>query len=603
VLIITHGWQVFNVGPRLREHVLLPLLLRRFVVKTLKGWIFDLSCCELTIVYSTSVFFFTRYTDTPPPPPPPPLRSMLVVSLVSSASQLTCGEVKSLYNEAQCCGSDPSEPAKTTTSFCYPVRDFGYPKCYATFLDLSKQYADDTQWAYLPSEEGYSYHPYSGAELSDCINIPRAVLHTVPHSSPLGTAILSVEKDPTLPVRLNGQLAISLTGSWNRANGTETGYQWDVVKLQVDVSTGNVVSSEGSILLNSGPVLYTEYGVVAVTKKYRPSDIHQAFGRTFAATKQNKAAAPADQVFNGVFHMRFENGTAVQGESLPLPCARRLASSAKYLFVSYASCPGLSAWNVSGSGVYAIDPYNLTTVRMVAGGLHELDGIDVHGGDLYIATSGQSIDNKGNSLLKLPSVDEIADALFAAPRDDAASNNTSVEVVKTFGYRQSWHAASALAITPDGKYALMSKAAACNIGCEGVIVAIELAEPHRVFKYAGGLRNPTGLEIYVSDMYVGLIVSDMASDLGLGTTDLNNGQEGPNDRILQMALYEPKEEYSVACRDDRHGIVAASSTTCATLISDVGCDGKWLWPEFQRFGDFAKLPVAQLCEASCGECS
>ena len=530
-----------------------------------------------------------------------------VVSLVSSASQLTCGEVKSLYNEAQCCGSDPSEPAKTTTSFCYPVRDFGYPKCYATFLDLSKQYADDTQWAYLPSEEGYSYHPYSGALLSDCINIPRAVRHTVPHSSPLGTAILSVAKDPSLPVRLDGQLAISLTGSWNRANGTETGYQWDVVKLQIDVSTGNVVSSEGSILLNSGPVLYTGWDGDAVTKKYRPSDIHQAFGRTFAATKQNQAAAPAEQVFNGVFHMTFENGIAVQGESLPLPCARRLASSAKYLFVSvmpYAFCPGLSAWNVSGvprSGVYAIDPDNLATVRMVAGGLHDLDGIDVHGGDLYIATSGQSIDNKGNSLLKLPSVDGIADALFAAPRDDAASDNTLVQVVKTFAYRQSWHPSSALAITPDGKYALMSKAAACNIGCEGVIVAIELAEPHRVFKYAGGFRNPSGLEIY-GDL---LIVSDMASDMGLGgTTDLNNGQEGPSDRILQMALYEPKEEYSVACRDDRHGIVASSSTTCASLTSgEEGCDGKWLWPEYADFGDFAKLPVAQLCEASCGQCS
>ena len=149
-----------------------------------------------------------------------------VVSLVSSASQLTCGEVKSLYNEAQCCGSDPSEPAKTTTSFCYPVRDFGYPKCYATFLDLSKQYADDTQWAYLPSEEGYSYHPYSGALLSDCINIPRAVRHTVPHSSPLGTAILSVAKDPSLPVRLDGQLAISLTA---RGLGTEQTEQRQVI--------------------------------------------------------------------------------------------------------------------------------------------------------------------------------------------------------------------------------------------------------------------------------------------------------------------------------------------------------------------------------------
>ena len=537
-----------------------------------------------------------------------------MISLFSyfQIGDLTCKNLKSFYNDSKCCNTDTPD-AKISTP-CDPVRNFGYPRCYATYMEMENAYQDSTVHAYIPSSSGYAYRPYSWSTPSDCENVPRPLRTLVAHSSPLGLAVLSAAKDPTMPARFDGQLAISLTGSWNRASGTETGYQWDLAKLKI--ADGKLATAEGSILLNSPKIEYQDWqGNNAISKKYRPTDIHQAFGRTFVATKFNSAPG----TFNGVAQLDFvaqtegspDFKTAAQGASLSLDCARRLTSTKEYLYVSvypYNFCEGRATWKLGGnftSSVFAMKKDNLVEHRMVVGGLHDLDGITVFGDDLYIATSGSSLNRMGNRLLKIANVDAIAASKFSSLSIDhntvAGYAGVVTEVVK-FDFLQDWHAASALTVTPDGKYVLMSKAAACNVGCEGVVLAIDLATK-KVYKYASGLRNPAGLHIYDGK----LMISGMGSDMGLGTAaefEGAFGQEGPNDRVLSMDLYTPTELYSVACKDDRHGIVASSKTTCANIIAEAagGCDGDWNWPEFAIFGSFADVSIKMNCELTCGAC-
>ena len=118
--------------------------------------------------------------------------SITTFALASTSSSLVCSDVKSLYTESQCCSASPN----TEITACKPkIPNFGFPHCYATYKDLSKAYAHHEQHNYLPSNDGYVYLPFSGAKVSDCLNIPRPVIQHVAHASPLGMTILDSSKD------------------------------------------------------------------------------------------------------------------------------------------------------------------------------------------------------------------------------------------------------------------------------------------------------------------------------------------------------------------------------------------------------------------------
>jgi glucose/arabinose dehydrogenase len=542
----------------------------------------------------------------------------------ASASSLVCSEVKSLYQEAQCCDSSGDTPV--TPACVTPTPNYGFPSCYSTFQNLDKQYVRNLPLDYIPSNEGYVYLPYSNASLSDCASLPPNVVQHIPHASPLGMAFLSTALDSALSPHYEGMLAMAMTGSWNRYPGTPTGFEINVARI---ASAGNGVLKS----MHYEHLIAAEY-VNEYQQRYRPSDIMQLFPASEVTLVS--LWTYEDAASYGVGKIVTTNGTHHAVDLLlPLPGMRRLAQTATHVYMAVdatsggmAPIPQYQLYVQSGlvpatskGAVLSILKTDLlsksnASLRVILHDVLDPDGIDVVNGDLYVSTSQMSSDSFGNSLLKVANIESVV--------TQGNLPVTPTVVASGLTYVHDHHPLSTMKISPDGEYAVMSMAASCNLGCQGVVFAVKLSDGSK-YEVANGLRNPTGFAF--KDGYI--FIADMGSDLGLGVIDYDTGfyapagafgpgvpavdliaggQNGPNDRVVAQKWYTPTKGYAPVCMDDPFGRIAASGLSCPTLVASEGCTGTFAWTSktaqliSEMFGGFETRSVGMDCPLSCNSC-
>ena len=562
---------------------------------------------------------------------------LLLLGYVSVAHSLTCGQVKDFYQDSSCCETEDSSDVLSTCTT--PTPFFGFPKCFSTFKDLSLQYTTNSQWNYITSTDGFVYRPYLGSSPFDCASIPSQLALMVPHASPLGLTVLDISSSASgFPATYHQLLLVSLTGSWNRDPGTESGGKWDMMTMVAE--SGSVRAGKISAFFEPDPSAprplqdptnpFSSY-----LHTIRPSEIQQSpKGHIFAAAKNGG-------VIEGVFAVRYDTNESVASSSIanymsnalitsmnvyndPVsmwridsdPCARRMAFTEKYMIVSYNNHFCLNKMKdengtVINDGVYsALKAYKLdetgsySSSAYIVRGLHVLDGVAVVGGTLFMATSDSCTGNLGARTMKIENADAHIDAIFAGTRSffGVSDFDGSVSGVSVIGHHplvKSWHNLANIDATPDGKYILHQLGSDCNRGCMGYIYAMKISDGS-VYEFASGVRNPTGFHTYGD--YI--LVSDMGSDMGNSmppeySEGALGGMNGPNDRIIAIKYTEPSVPFVISVEDDVGKKVKQSGTTCAALISSIGCDGLWTWPEISFFGDAAKLYVKDECQKSC----
>ena len=536
------------------------------------------------------------------------LASFLSISVGSSLP--TCGDVKDLYQSSGCCAGTASQTVGcTTTPHESIVPNFGFPHCYVTFHDpVHGQYAVNEMHNYLPALEGYVAVPYSFANVTSCRAVPRSVYQTVAHASPMGLMRVDATKDTSLPKSAHNKVIVALTGSWNRPFGNETGYTYDSFYLGYD-DAGRLSATETAHFAPATFTLGTDYqGNPAYTASFRPIDMMQAFGRTWATTKSGGAFAGLSRVVYNA-----ESGAATLDPATALPCARRLAAGSAYLYITQPAffCSGKNWGTELGSGVVSmVKPDSPVEGRVLLGNLLNPDGLVVHNDVLYAATSNDANTELGNRIVRVQNLRSQTDAKWADPSYDVI-----VDTMVNFNHLQGWHPFATLGLSPDGKFLLAGRGNACDTGCSGALKAVEIAT-HKVFVVADGLRNPVGVLAYDSET---VLISDMASDGGYGTSQFvaTFGKNGPSDRIVAVEWTTPTVEYvPPACVDDPNNVLLyatalyADSTKlydepinvdgCAALVASLTCAGSFLFPGFEFFG--ISVAVATECPQTCGVC-
>ena len=555
----------------------------------------------------------------------------LSIFFLHSALALSCGQVKEFYQDSSCCEAEDSSDVLSTCGVSTP--DFGYPKCFSTYLDVANQYLRDEPLDYLPIVDDFVYRPYVSHTATDCLSVvPQTALH-VPHSSPLGITILDTDQTG-FPTTYHQKLIVGLTGSWNREAGTQSGGQWDMADLVV--KDGILKTANRENFYRADPSF-----VRSQTHVIRPVDLKKSpYGGLFSTAKQGGDVA-------GLFAVLYQsNSSAASGligdkytenqimtdmnsfnENVGMwvidtePCARRIAFTNEFMVVTYVGkyC-GITMKDENGDDVpnpntysalkaYKLDPNNKHTYNVsayVVRNLHGAEGMafDSSSGTLYFSTSSSCSGNLGARALKIENADLIFNEILSGDRDVLkviSSTDYPSDVIKVVGMHPglyTWHNFVTIDISEDKKYLLAQRGANCNWGCEGYVYAMRISDGS-LFEFANGFRNPTGITVHEGHVYI----SDMGSDMGINMPEeFSGGQHGPNDRLVVLPYTEPSISLVDECIDDEGGKVEASGTTCAALQSEYGCDGLWTFPEYAFFGPAAQLYVKDECQVTCASC-
>jgi len=362
-------------------------------------------------------------------------------------------------------------------------------------------------------------------------------------------------------------------------------------------------------------------GIFATAKQ--GGDVSGLFSVLYNSTKSEASASIGDKYIDvqTLTDMNAFNGDVTLWQIDNDPCIRRITFTKEFMVVTYTgkfcfvTMKDENGNDVSNPSTYSalkaykLDPNNkhtFTSSAYVVRNLHNVDGVtfDSVSGTLYFSTSPSCSTNLGARTLKIENADVVFNEIISGQRAALkviSSTDYPSDVIKVVGDHPglySWHDLVALDISEDKRFLLIQRGANCNWGCEGYVYAMRISDG-KLFEFARGFRNPTGITVYKGHV----LISDMGSDMGINMPlEFEGGQLGPNDRLVAVPYKEPSVPLVDVCADDDGGKVKSSGTTCAALKEEFGCDGLWRWPEYAFFGESADIYVKDECQVTCGTC-
>jgi len=125
----------------------------------------------------------------------------------------------------------------------------------------------------------------------------------------------------------------------------------------------------------------------------------------------------------------------------------------------------------TGLSIYAVELETTETIvkrgpKEVIVGLNGPQGIDYHDGKLFIATSGKTTNDRGNCVLEVASIDDLALSILNGTRSTAltgASGEDLIEVINCdFTRVQEKHFWRSIRVHPTGEFAIVSVGSDCN---------------------------------------------------------------------------------------------------------------------------------------------
>jgi len=490
-----------------------------------------------------------------------------------------------------------------------PPTDYGFPRCYTSFLNYDTAFVDarpNNEERPLVGQERFPYN-YDSSTKEECNSLPLPLLALGPHWSPIGLTLYNYDKGDIetclncLPPEFQNTLIVASHGSWNRS--PFIGY--NVKSYSVDFSSDPYSVTAQRDLLPSLRNANTGLRIRPVDVRISPVDgsllmtadrddvsnsVTRAGGlyRIRRRRPDDDAATTTDTLLTTVNTLGENPANVVLEQLVDIPCARQITVSSDNPHLVYVStfggfCPLGSGGNRIWVVEFDVSGGDVTRSEVVVGGLLEPQGIDWSRGSLFIATSGRRSRNRGNCVLEIKDMDQRSSSTDS---NSLPLNGINEEVVETvdcgFTMTQNQHHWRSLRVHPSGKYALVSVGAECNWPCQvgdrgtndyqTALLRVELVDNSRgsVSIAAKGIRNAIGLWFDPND---NLLFTSFGSDQAAGIPNATSADNVP-DCTLEVLQLPAEQETTTPSPTPLHVSGASPTPLCFSGANTVEVKGR-----------------------------